>query len=66
MKRPLTPRMQEILQLLANGYTREEAAKKYGCSLWAVKDDLKLIHYRLGVCSTNAAVAEGFRRGILK
>jgi len=61
----LTPREQEILGLVADGATNRAAGERLHLSEATVKTHLLSIYAKLGVGDRAAAVAEGFRRGLL-
>jgi DNA-binding NarL/FixJ family response regulator len=62
---PLSPREQEVLELVAAGSTNREAAAKLFISEATVKSHLVSVYEKLGVNDRAAAVAEGFNRGLL-
>lgn len=61
-----TERQTQVLQCIANGMTYREAANKLGLSHQTVKNHVSHALKRMGMVSTPAAIAEGFRRGILE
>lgn len=61
----LTPRELEILALVAEGTTNRAAGDRLHLSEATVKTHLLSIYAKLGVGDRAAAVAEGFRRGLL-
>lgn len=61
----LTPRELEILALIADGATNRAAGSRLHLSEATVKTHLLSIYAKLGVGDRAAAVAEGFRRGLL-
>lgn len=61
----LSPRELEILELVAQGTTNREAAKRLFISEATVKTHLLHIYAKLGVNDRAAAVAVGFDRGLL-
>ena len=61
----LSPRELEILELVAQGSTNREAAKRLFISEATVKTHLLHIYAKLGVNDRAAAVATGFDRGLL-
>jgi DNA-binding NarL/FixJ family response regulator len=63
--RLLTPRELEILGLIADGATNRAAGDRLHLSEATVKTHLLSIYGKLGVGDRAAAVAEGFRRGLL-
>jgi DNA-binding NarL/FixJ family response regulator len=62
---PLSQRELEVLELVAGGATNREGAAKLFISEATVKTHLLHIYAKLGVSDRAAAVAEGFRRGLL-
>lgn len=61
----LTPRELEVLGLVADGATNRQAAAQLHLSEATVKTHLLNSYAKLGVGDRAAAVAEGFRRGLL-
>lgn len=61
----LTPREVEVLQLLATGSDTATMAKQMFLSPNSVKDHVRSIYRKLEVHDRAAAVAEGFRLGLL-
>ncbi|MFE6734617.1 response regulator [Microbacterium sp. NPDC057650] len=61
----LTPRELEVLGLVADGATNRAAGERLHLSEATVKTHLLSIYAKLGVGDRAAAVAEGFRRGLL-
>ena len=61
----LTPRELEILGLVADGATNRAAGERLHLSEGTVKTHLLSLYAKLGVGDRAAAVAEGFRRGLL-
>ncbi|WP_035848530.1 response regulator [Kitasatospora azatica] len=61
----LTDRELEILRLVAAGTTNKEAAKRLFISEATVKTHLLHLYAKLGVRDRAAAVAEGYKRGLL-
>ncbi len=61
----LSPRELEILALVADGATNRAAGSRLHLSEATVKTHLLSIYAKLGVGDQAAAVAEGFRRGLL-
>jgi DNA-binding CsgD family transcriptional regulator len=61
----VTPREREILQLAARGRSTPQIAEDLVISQSTVKTHFEKIYDRLGVSDRPAAVAEGFRRGLL-
>lgn len=66
MTRPLTARQIEVLQFVADGRCRKQAAEAIGVSPNTVKNHLSRVYERLGVRGDAAAVAAGFRLGVLR
>jgi DNA-binding NarL/FixJ family response regulator len=62
---PLTQREIEVLELVAAGNTNRETAVKLFISEATVKSHLLNLYLKLGVNDRAAAVAEGFKRGLL-
>ncbi|HET8631645.1 MAG TPA: helix-turn-helix transcriptional regulator, partial [Thermomicrobiales bacterium] len=62
---PLTGRQREMLALIADGLTRAAIARRLGLAEDTVEHYVTAIRERLGVHSTPAAVAAGFRLGLL-
>ncbi|WP_328328141.1 response regulator transcription factor [Kribbella sp. NBC_00382] len=62
---PLTQREVEVLELVAAGNTNREIAVKLFISEATVKSHLLNLYLKLGVNDRAAAVAEGFKRGLL-
>jgi DNA-binding NarL/FixJ family response regulator len=61
----LSPRELEVLALVADGATNRAVAARLHLSEATVKTHLLSIYTKLGVGDRAAAVAEGFRRGLL-
>jgi len=63
----LTARDVELLQMLADGYNRKDAAKKYGISAHTIKHwaSGRLLEL-LGADNIGHAIAQGFRNGLIK
>lgn len=61
----LTERQLEVLQALAELGNQRDAADRLGITVDAVAKHLQRIEAKLGVATQTAAVAEGFRRGLL-
>jgi DNA-binding NarL/FixJ family response regulator len=61
----LSPRELEVLQLVASGNTNRETARHLFISEATVKTHLLNIYAKLDVPDRAAAVAEGFKRGLL-
>jgi ATP/maltotriose-dependent transcriptional regulator MalT len=62
----LTPRELEVLTLVAAGATNRVAGTRLHLSEATVKTHLLSIYAKLGVTDRASAVAEGFRRGLLR
>ncbi|GAA3549036.1 response regulator transcription factor [Kribbella ginsengisoli] len=62
---PLTQREIEVLELVAAGNTNRETAVRLFISEATVKSHLLNLYLKLGVNDRAAAVAEGFKRGLL-
>jgi DNA-binding NarL/FixJ family response regulator len=63
---PLSPREQEVLELVAGGTTNREAAARLFISEATVKTHLVHLYEKLGVNDRAAAVAVGYERGLLR
>lgn len=61
----LTPRQNDILKLMAQGYPRDEIAEKLGLSPFTVKSHAASIKRRLRARHEAHAVAIGIRTGVL-
>jgi DNA-binding NarL/FixJ family response regulator len=61
----LTPRELQVLALIADGATNRAAGARLHLSEATIKTHLLSIYAKLGVRDRAAAVAEGFRRGLL-
>jgi two-component system nitrate/nitrite response regulator NarL len=62
----LTPREQQVLNLIADGCSAPEMAKRLNLSQGTVKSHLHSLYQTLGVSERAAAVAEAMRRGLLE
>lgn len=62
---PLSPREQQVLELVAQGVTNREAARRLFVSEATVKTHLLHVFAKLGVADRAAAVAVGYERGVL-
>ena len=62
---PLTQRELEVLQLVARGATKREAARRLFISEASVKAHLLHLYAKLGVNDRAAAVAAAYERGLL-
>ncbi len=61
----LSPRELEVLALVADGATNRVAGERLHLSEATIKTHLLSVYAKLGVSDRAAAVAEGFRRGLL-
>lgn len=66
MKRQLTKRNLQIMQLLANGLTLEEVAKTLKISINTVKAHLNRTFFVINVKNRCELIAWGFRNGLIK
>ena len=62
----LTPRENEVLQLIADGLSAPQIGKQIHLSTTTVKTHLHTLYEKLGVSDRAAAVAEAMRRGLLE
>jgi DNA-binding NarL/FixJ family response regulator len=62
----LTPRLREVLSLVAEGYSTAEVARELRLSRHTVKNYMERIFQRLGARDRTEAVAIALREGILK
>lgn len=62
----LTDREQEVLRLVAEGFSAPDIAKQIHLSTTTVKSHLHSLYEKLGVSDRAAAVAEAMRRGMLE
>lgn len=62
----LSPREQQVLQLVANGYENKQVSTELGLSDATVKSYLRGIFKRLEVTSRAEAVAVGLRLGVIE
>jgi two-component system, NarL family, nitrate/nitrite response regulator NarL len=62
----MSPREQEVLELIAQGMTAPEIGRSIHLSTATVKTHLQHIYDKLGVSERAAAVAEAMRRGLLE
>ena len=62
----LTPREQEVLRLVSEGYSAPDIGKHIHLSTTTVKSHLHSLYEKLGVSDRAAAVAEAMRRGMLE
>ena len=63
---PLTPREEEILQLIADGRSTTEAARELFISAKTVKNHLASIYAKLDARDRTQAVLSAVRSGIVK
>jgi two-component system, NarL family, nitrate/nitrite response regulator NarL len=63
---PLTPREQEVLELLSFGLSNRRIAARLGISEHTVKFHVAAIYGKLGVSGRTAAVNRALRQGLLK
>lgn len=61
----LTARQQEILELMAEGLTRPQIATRLWLGVHTVATHQRRVYARLGVHTGPAAVAAGYRTGLL-
>lgn len=61
----LTPRVIEVLQLAARGFSAEAIGAELGVSVATVKRHYERAYMQLGVSGRSAAVAEAMRRGLI-
>ena len=64
-KNPLSPRETEILELLAQGFTKKEAADKMGNSFHTVSFHVRGIFEKLESPNLAAAIAKAIRQGLI-
>lgn len=62
----LTPRLRQVLSLVAEGYSTAEVARELRLSKHTVKNYMERIFQRLGARDRTEAVAIALREGILK
>lgn len=65
-EQPLSEREREILQLLAEGYSTEEVARRIGLSVETVKSDTKRVTAKLDATTRSHAVATALRQAIIE
>lgn len=63
---PVTPREEEVLQLVTDGLSTAEVAERLYISQKTVKNHLASIYSKLGVRDRTQAVIEGVRQGIVQ
>lgn len=59
----LSPREEEILQLLVKGYRYKEVADSFSCSINTVREHLRRIYEKLQVTTSREAVAHYLKGG---
>jgi DNA-binding NarL/FixJ family response regulator len=62
----LTPREQEILQLLVQGHTTKEAAAQLGIGYYTADEYIRTVYEKLQVRSRGSAVAKAVREGLVE
>jgi DNA-binding NarL/FixJ family response regulator len=62
----LSPREQQVLQLIADGHENKQIARELGLSEATVKTYLRSVFERLNVSSRAEAVAVGLRLGVIR
>jgi DNA-binding NarL/FixJ family response regulator len=62
----ITPRMREVLALMADGKTNREIAYELGLSPFTVKNYIERIFERLGALDRVQAVSKALREGIIE
>ena len=62
----LSPREQEVLELIARGFSYSEIAAQKGLSVHTVQTHIKSLYGKLEVHSKMEAVLEGTRMGLLR
>jgi DNA-binding CsgD family transcriptional regulator len=62
----LTPTEQQVLQLLSNGYTTQEAADLLNKSQETVKSQVRILRAKLKADNVTHAVAIGIREGVIE
>jgi DNA-binding NarL/FixJ family response regulator len=65
-KTDLSPHQLRVLQRLADGRTVKGIALDFGRTEAAIADAKRTVFRKLGKRTSGGAVAEGFRRGLLK
>lgn len=63
--RPLSPREQEVLQLIARGFSYADIARLTGVSVHTVQTHIKNLYGKLAVSSKSEAVFEATQLGLL-
>jgi DNA-binding NarL/FixJ family response regulator len=61
----ITPRMREVLTLMADGKTNREIAYELGLSPFTVRNYIERIFERLGAMDRVQAVSKALREGII-
>lgn len=61
----LTPRERQLIVALSEGMTRREIATEWGVSNGTIQNHMRMVHVRLGVKTSAAAIAVAFRLGML-
>ena len=62
---PLSAREQEVLELIARGFSYAETARLGGVSVHTVRSHIKSLYAKLAVHSKNEAVFEAVKLGLL-
>jgi len=62
----LTPREQEILQLLVQGHTIKEAAAHLGIGYYTADEYIRTVYEKLQVRSRGSAIAKAVREGLVE
>jgi len=62
--RPLTPREEEIMELLARGKTQSAIGREFGCSVHTIRSHVRNILGKLNVHNVAAAVAVWLQRPV--
>ena len=65
LKHPLNNRENEVLQLIAKGYSNQEIAEKLVFSLYTVKSHARNIFGKLGVKNRTESIAKARLLGLL-
>jgi len=64
--RPLSPREQEVLELIARGFSYADIARLTGVSVHTVQTHIKNLYGKLAVTSKSEAVFEATQLGLLR